>query len=52
MIEIQGLSKHFGPVRALDGIDLTIGMDQDSKLVLGLQWADQAGGGDKAHEKG
>ena len=33
MIEVSGLSKHFGPVRALDAIDLEIGSGQPTGLV-------------------
>ena len=33
MIELQNLSKHFGPVRALDGIDLSIDQVKPTGLV-------------------
>ena len=33
MIQVSALSKHFGPVRALDGIDLTIENGRPSGLV-------------------
>ncbi len=33
MIEVQGLSKYFGPVRALDGVDLTVADGAPTGLV-------------------